>query len=51
MVIVQLTNGFGNNIFQIMAGALLATHFKKKLTIVTPTKGYYATRDLRPLGS
>jgi len=50
VVVVQLTNGFGNNIFQIMAGKLLSNFLDKGLKIVAPTPDYYAIKDLKSLG-
>lgn len=45
-VIVQLTNGFGNNIFQLVAARLLAEKHKRKVQAVLPWSGYYGLREL-----
>lgn len=50
MVIVQLTNGFGNNIFQYVAARQLAEFFGQEVFAVAPSTGYYATDDLKNLG-
>ena len=49
MVFVKLTNGFGNNLFQYIAGRLLAEHHSKRLILVPPFKGYYALNDIEQL--
>ena len=49
MVFVKLTNGFGNNLFQYIAGRLLAEHHSKKLILVPPFKDYYALNDIEQL--
>ena len=49
MVVVQLTNGFGNNLFQFIAARQLAEHHKKDLFLMT-NANYYAIKDLKKLG-
>lgn len=49
-VAVQLTNGFGNNIFQYTAGRLLAEFLQSDLMLIPPSKDYYAIPDLELLG-
>ena len=49
MIIVEITNGFGNNIFQYVAGRLLAEHHGVELKFVTPDN-YYAIPDLKKIG-
>ena len=48
-VSVQLTNGFGNNIFQYVAARLLAEHLESDLVLIPPTPNYYAIQDLKEL--
>ena len=48
-VSVQLTNGFGNNIFQYVAARLLAEHLDSDLVLIPPTPNYYAIQDLKEL--
>jgi len=50
IVFVQLTNGFGNNIFQYVAARLLAEHHQKEVMVVPPTEDYYAIACLKKLG-
>lgn len=50
MVIVHLTNGFGNNLFQYIAARLLAEFHKKDLIVVPPSKDYYAIKELEKVG-
>ena len=50
MVFVKLTNGFGNNLFQYIAGRLLADHHKKKLVLIPPFKDYYGLKEIIKLG-
>ena len=50
MVIVHLTNGFGNNIFQYVAARLLANFHQQKLIVLPPTDDYYAQPCLERLG-
>lgn len=45
-VVVQLTNGFGNNIFQIVAARLLAEKHERELFVLLPWKGYYGYEEL-----
>ena len=49
MIFVKLTNGFGNNLFQYIAGRLLAEHHKTKIIIVPPWENYYGLEDLNRL--
>ena len=49
-VAVQLTNGFGNNIFQYTAAKLLAEYLDSDLVLLSPNKNYYAIPDLKSLG-
>ena len=49
MIFVKLTNGFGNNLFQYIAGRLLAEHHHKKLILIPPFKDYYALSDIEQL--
>ncbi len=49
-VAVQLTNGFGNNIFQYTAARLLAEYLGSDLYLVPPSDDYYAIPDLESLG-
>lgn len=50
MIIVKLTNGFGNNIFQMVAGRLLAEFKGCDLFFTEPFNKYYATSALEELG-
>ena len=49
-IAVQLTNGFGNNIFQYVAARLLSEHLESDLMLIPPTPDYYAIPDLQTLG-
>ena len=49
MVIVKLSNGFGNNLFQYVAGRLLAEFHNQKLVCEPLEDNYYATQDLKNL--
>ena len=49
-VAVQLTNGFGNNIFQYTSARLLAEYLESDLMLIPPNKNYYAIPDLESLG-
>ena len=49
MVVVHLTNGFGNNIFQYVAGRLLSTFHNQELIVIPPSADYYANSDLKLL--
>ncbi len=49
-IYVQLTNGFGNNIFQYVAARLLAEHHNKELCALAPYRDYYAIEDLKKIG-
>ncbi len=50
IVTSQLTNGFGNNIFQYVAGRQLAEFHEAYYYVVPPNEGYYAIEDLKSLG-
>jgi len=50
MVIVQLTNGFGNNLFQYIAARLLAEFHGQNVRAVPPGDNYYATPPLKKNG-
>ena len=50
MVVVHLTNGFGNNLFQYVAARLLAEFHNKDLIVIPPNKDYYATKELEKVG-
>ncbi len=49
-VLVQLTNGFGNNIFQYVAARNLAKYHKAAVVAKPPHEGYYAIPCLQKLG-
>jgi hypothetical protein len=49
MVRTYLTDGFGNNLFQYIAGKLIAEKHKVELQVVPPHKNYYACKDLSQL--
>jgi hypothetical protein len=49
-VMVQLTNGFGNNIFQYVAARILAEHHKKEVFAIPFAKNYYAIPCLEKKG-
>lgn len=48
-VAVQLTNGFGNNIFQYTAGRLLSEFLGSDLMLIPPSKNYYGIEELKKL--
>jgi len=50
LVIVKLTNGFGNNLFQYIAGRLLAEAHGKELGLMLPFDGYYGLIEFKKLG-
>ena len=50
MVLVKLTNGFGNNLFQYIAARRLADYHKKKLILIPLYNNYYGLNDLTSLG-
>jgi len=50
VVIINLTNGFGNNLFQYTAARLLAEHHEQELLVIPPSEDYYAIKDLTDLG-
>ena len=45
-VVVQLTNGFGNNVFQLVAAQLLAEKHGRKVQAVLPWADYYGLNEL-----
>lgn len=45
-VIVQLTNGFGNNLFQVLAGKLLAQKHGRDIQVLLPWENYYGLKSL-----
>ena len=49
-VLVNMTNGFGNNIFQYTAAKTLAAFHKKEVYASPPCEDYYAISDLQKLG-
>ena len=49
-VTVQMTNGFGNNIFQWTAARLLGAHLGYPTYAIPPTPDYYGIADLQALG-
>tara|TARA_A100000164_G_scaffold358758_1_gene370719 strand:- start:333 stop:1157 length:825 start_codon:yes stop_codon:yes gene_type:complete len=49
MIYVQLTNGFGNNLFQANAGKILANHNNDSVKLIQPCSGYYAKPELEKL--
>ena len=49
-IAVKLTNGFGNNIFQYVAGRLLAEYHQYYFFAIPPSKEYYAIDSLIALG-
>jgi len=50
MVLVQLTNGFGNNMFQYNAARLLAEYLEQEIYAIPPFGDYYAISCLNNLG-
>ena len=50
MVVVHLTNGFGNNLFQYIAARLLASFHNKELIVVPPSEDYYGINELKSVG-
>ena len=50
MITVQLTNGFGNNLFQYIAAKLLAEHHGQEVGALLPSHDYYALGDLKKMG-
>ena len=50
LVTVQMTNGFGNNIFQYTAARQLADHLGCSVVAIPPTTDYYAIDDLGRMG-
>ena len=50
MVYIQLTNGFGNNLFQYIAGRLLATFHGQEIAVIPPSSDYYGIGEFRKIG-
>ncbi len=50
MIYIQLTNGFGNNLFQYNAARLLAEHHGTNVIGIPPEKNYYGISSLKKLG-
>ena len=50
MVYVQLTNGFGNNLFQYNAARLLATFHGKEVIAIPPSDDYYGIDEFKKIG-
>lgn len=50
MITVQLTNGFGNNIFQFVAAKLLSIFHDQNLLVLPPFPDYYAIPSLERIG-
>ena len=50
MIFVQLTNGFGNNLFQYNAARVLAEFHKKEVVAIPPSSDYYGIEPLMTLG-
>ena len=50
MIAVQLTNGFGNNLFQYIAARQLSEFHEDELMVIPPTNDYYAIKDLESIG-
>ena len=50
MIYVQLTNGFGNNLFQYNAARLLATFHEQELVVVPPSSDYYGIEEFKKIG-
>lgn len=50
MVYVQLTNGFGNNLFQYNAARLLAAFHDQEVTALPPSEDYYGIAEFKKIG-
>jgi hypothetical protein len=50
LIYIQLTNGFGNNLFQYNAARLLAGHHETGVTAIPPEKNYYGISSLKKFG-
>ena len=50
MIYVQLTNGFGNNLFQYNAARLLATFHDQEVTALPPSSDYYGIEEFKKIG-
>ncbi|MED5475519.1 MAG: hypothetical protein VX770_05765 [Candidatus Neomarinimicrobiota bacterium] len=49
LVFIKLTNGFGNNLFQYIAGRLLAEFYNKEIVLCPPSTNYYGIKQLTNL--
>jgi len=49
MIYIKLTNGFGNNLFQYIAGRLLAEKHNNKIILIPPFKDYYGLENIKEL--
>ena len=47
MIYIKLTNGFGNNLFQYIAGRLLAEKHNNKIILIPPFKDYYGLENIK----
>ena len=47
MIFVQLTNGFGNNLFQYNAARVLAEFHKKEVVAIPPSSDYYGIENVK----
>ncbi len=45
-IVVQLTNGFGNNLFQVVAGKILAKKHGRNIQVLLPWENYYGLKAL-----
>ena len=50
MIYVQLTNGFGNNLFQYNAARLLATFHDQEVIALPPSSNYYGIEEFKKIG-
>lgn len=50
MIYIQLTNGFGNNLFQYNAARLLASHHGTEAIAIAPYNDYYGIKPLENVG-
>tara|TARA_R110000787_G_C13437530_1_gene446073 strand:+ start:2721 stop:3548 length:828 start_codon:yes stop_codon:yes gene_type:complete len=50
VIYTQLTNGFGNNLFQCVASRLLASFLDQEVTFIPPFPGYYGATELEKVG-
>lgn len=47
MILCQLTNGFGNNLFQYNASIVLGKELDKEIFAIPPSTSYYAIDCLK----